>query len=37
MGLSNEMIEMLFVAPQEQGKGLGSRLIDFAHKRKRYL
>lgn len=34
MGLSNEMIEMLFVAPQEQGKGLGSRLIDFAIKEK---
>lgn len=34
MGLSNEMIEMLFVAPQEQGKGFGSRLIDFAIKEK---
>ena len=30
MGLSGERIEMLFVAPQEQRKGYGSRLIDFA-------
>lgn len=30
MGLSGEQIEMLFVAPQEQRKGYGSRLIDFA-------
>lgn len=34
MGLSRELIEMLFVAPQEQGKGYGSRLIDFAIREK---
>ena len=30
MGLSDELIEMLFVHPEEQGKGLGKRLIQFA-------
>lgn len=34
MGLSEELIEMLFVAPGEQGKGYGSRLIDFAVREK---
>lgn len=30
IGLSNTMIEMLFVRPEEQGKGYGSELVDFA-------
>lgn len=30
MGLSDELIEMLFVHPEEQGKGYGKRLIEFA-------
>lgn len=30
MGLSDELIEMLFVAPEEQGKGYGTRLIEYA-------
>ena len=30
MGLSDDMIEMLFVLPDEQGKGYGKQLIDFA-------
>lgn len=30
MGLSDELIEMLFVAPEEQGKGYGKRLIEYA-------
>lgn len=30
MGLSDELIEMLFVHPQEQGKGLGKELMRFA-------
>ena len=30
MGLSDEMVEMLFVAPSEKGKGHGSSLLDFA-------
>ena len=30
MGLSDELIEMLFVHPEEQGKGLGKRLIQYA-------
>lgn len=30
MGLSEELIEMLFVHPEEQGKGYGKQLIDFA-------
>ncbi|WP_459190412.1 GNAT family N-acetyltransferase [Parabacteroides sp. APC149_11_2_Y6] len=29
-GLSDDLIEMLFVHPGEQGKGYGKRLIDFA-------
>ena len=30
MGLSDEIVEMLFVAPSEKGKGHGSSLLDFA-------
>ena len=30
MGLSDELIEMLFVSPEEQGKGFGKQLIHFA-------
>lgn len=30
MGLSEELIEMLFVHPEEQGKGYGKQLIEFA-------
>lgn len=30
MGLSEDMIEMLFVHPNSQGKGYGSMLVDFA-------
>lgn len=30
MGLSDTLIEMLFVRPEEQGKGYGQRLIEFA-------
>lgn len=30
MGLSDELIEMLFVHPKEQGKGYGKQLIEFA-------
>lgn len=30
MGLSDELIEMLFVHPDEQGKGVGKQLICFA-------
>ena len=30
MGLSDDLIEMLFVHPDEQGKGLGKELIQFA-------
>ena len=29
MGLSDELIEMLFVHPEEQGKGYGKLLIEF--------
>lgn len=35
MGLSIEFIEMLFVHPQEQGKGLGKELMRFAIQEKR--
>lgn len=35
MGLSDELIEMLFVHPQEQGKGLGKELMRFAIQEKR--
>ena len=30
MGLSDELIEMLFVHPEEQGKGCGKQLIQYA-------
>lgn len=30
MGLSDNMIEMLFVLPEEQGKGHGKALVDYA-------
>lgn len=35
MGLSDELIEMLFVHPQEQGKGFGKQLLSFAIQEKR--
>lgn len=34
MGLSDELIEMLFVHPDAQGKGYGKQLIDFAVNKK---
>lgn len=34
MGLSDEMEEMLFVLPTEQGKGYGSALLDYAFEEK---
>lgn len=30
MGLSDEMLEMLFVPPEEQGNGYGKALVDYA-------
>lgn len=30
MGLSDDMLEMLFVLPEEQGKGYGKALVDYA-------
>lgn len=36
LGLSEEMIEMLFVHPEAQGEGYGSMLINFAIQKKRY-
>ena len=30
MGLSDEMVEMLFVLPSEKSKGYGSSLLNFA-------
>lgn len=30
MGLSDDMVEMLFVLPSEKGKGYGSAMLDFA-------
>ena len=29
MGIGNEKLEMLFIAPEERGKGLGKRLIRY--------
>ena len=34
MGLSDELIEMLFVNPGEQGKGYGKRLLEYAIQKK---
>ncbi len=34
MGLSDELIEMLFVSPDEQGKGYGKRLLEYARDKK---
>lgn len=34
MGLSEDMVEMLFVLPSEKGKGYGSALLDFAFEEK---
>lgn len=34
MGLSDDMVEMLFVLPSEKGKGYGSSLLDFAFTKK---
>lgn len=36
MGLSEEVIELLFIHPDAQEKGYGSMLIDFAIQKKRY-
>lgn len=30
MGLSDDLIEMLFIHPDEQGKGYGKTLLEFA-------
>lgn len=30
MGLSNELLEMLFVLPEEQGKGYGKAFVEYA-------
>ncbi len=35
MGLSDDMVEMLFVLPSEKGKGYGSALLNFAFEEKR--
>lgn len=35
MGLSNDCIEMLFVRPNAHGHGYGSRLVEFAIRKKR--
>ena len=35
MGLSDEMVEMLFVLPSEKGKGYGSTLLKYALTEKR--
>ena len=34
MGLSNDMIEMLFVLPMEKGKGYGTALLNYAFEEK---
>lgn len=34
MGLSDDMVEMLFVLPSEKGKGYGSALLKFAFEEK---
>lgn len=33
IGLGGDMIEMLFVAPEYQGRGIGTALLDFARAR----
>ncbi len=35
MGLSEDMVEMLFVLPSEKGKGYGSALLNFAFEEKK--
>lgn len=35
IGLSQNYIEMLFVCPEEMGKGLGSLMVEFAVKERR--
>ena len=35
MGLSDELIEMLFVHPAQQGKGLGKTLLEYAIREKK--
>jgi len=35
MGLGEELIEMLFVHPEEQGKGYGKKLVEYAVRKKR--
>lgn len=37
MGLSDELIEMLFVHPEEQGKGYGKQLIEICHLPQTYI
>ena len=32
MGIENESLEMLFITPEERGKGLGKQLIQFGIK-----
>lgn len=32
MGIENEALEMLFISPEERGKGLGKRLIQYGLK-----
>lgn len=34
VGLSDELIEMLFVSPDEQGKGYGKRLLEYVTQKK---
>ena len=34
LGLSDHMVEMLFVHPAQQGKGYGSALLEFAYTKK---
>ena len=31
MGIDNHKLEMLFILPQQRGKGLGRKLIEYAH------
>ncbi len=34
MGLGSDTVEMLFVLPEEQGKGIGTALLDYAFEEK---